>query len=255
MSNYTNKIVYFLILISLFNYSCKKATQGSAREQMIKKLYLKEIEEPYIKAKAKIKYSEGKQNIAATASFRIKKDSIIWISVSPGLGIEALRCRLTQDSIIYVNKLEKNYSAFKITQLKEIYKVDLDFKTIQSLLLGELINDPSNKDKIEPIDSDKIILSQKDNDYIVNTTINTNLSRIQKMSVDEESKNRHLNVNFDDFKAVRNINIAHKSTASLEFDNQGKKQKMNVNLKFVKIDFPQNPLTFPFVVPSHYERK
>jgi hypothetical protein len=72
-------------------------------------------------------------------TLKIIKDSAIWISLSPGLGIEAARAILTQDSIKFINRINSEYFKGDYIYLKENFNLDVDFKTVQSLLTTESI--------------------------------------------------------------------------------------------------------------------
>src|SRR5690606_29317761 len=79
----------------------------------------------------------NKQSIAFSAKVRISRDSIIWISVSPALGIEALRVMATPDSVFMMNKIDRTYYAGDYQYLKELLKADVDFQMFQGILTGQ----------------------------------------------------------------------------------------------------------------------
>lgn len=60
-------------------------------------------------AKLKIDYQGRDASDHATAYIRIKKDSLIWISLTGALGIEGFRLLINKDSVRMMNKLDKNY--------------------------------------------------------------------------------------------------------------------------------------------------
>jgi hypothetical protein len=63
-------------------------------------------------------------------------DSVIWISVSPGLGIEAVRLYITPDSVFFMNRINNEYATTTFSFFNTRYQVDLDFNMLQSLLTG-----------------------------------------------------------------------------------------------------------------------
>jgi hypothetical protein len=71
-----------------------------------------------------------------TGTIRMISDSVIWISVSPGLGIEAVRLYITQDSVFFMNRINNEYAASTFGFFNTQYQVDLDFNMLQSLLTG-----------------------------------------------------------------------------------------------------------------------
>jgi hypothetical protein len=73
-------------------------------------------------------------NIAG--SMRMKKDSAIYISIAPILGIEIARAIITPDSVRLVNRLESTYYMGDLRILGEMFNADVDFYMLQALLSG-----------------------------------------------------------------------------------------------------------------------
>ena len=93
-----NKPSLLIFLLVTFLFSCKKEIfQFNFTEK--KKLNIKELDFEYFQAKSKIKFDDGFENFSASANVRIKKDSVIWMSVSSSIGIEGLRAIIRTDSI------------------------------------------------------------------------------------------------------------------------------------------------------------
>jgi len=85
-----------------------------------------------IKADVNTKISD--EDMKLDVNIKIARDSMIWISVSPGLNIEAVRILLTPDSIKYMNKLENTYFVGIYKDLKDLFNIQSDYTTLQALL-------------------------------------------------------------------------------------------------------------------------
>jgi hypothetical protein len=70
-------------------------------------------------------------------NIRMKKDSIIWLSVT-GVGLEVARGIITPDSIVFMDKIHKDYFVFNYEQLSKQYNFDLNFALLQSVIIGNL---------------------------------------------------------------------------------------------------------------------
>ena len=110
----TNIYLYFFILI--FLYSCgvtKIVKRHKLKDLNIEKIY-SEVKANEVNYKTySIKYSarinlNGKQN-NVSGIIRIKRDSAIWVSVTPGFGVEVMRLLATPDSVKLLNKLNTTY--------------------------------------------------------------------------------------------------------------------------------------------------
>lgn len=78
----------------------------------------------------------GNQSHAIAGSMRIRKDSAIFISIAPILGIEIARAIVTPDSVKLVNRLESTYYLGDMKILSTMFNADLDFYMLQALLTG-----------------------------------------------------------------------------------------------------------------------
>lgn len=71
-----------------------------------------------------------------SAQVRMRFDSLIWISVSAPLGIEALRISISPDSIKLINRINKTYFTEDIRSITNRYNLHLTYHDLQSILLG-----------------------------------------------------------------------------------------------------------------------
>lgn len=69
-------------------------------------------------------------------SMRIRRDSAIYISVAPILGIEIARAIITPDSVKLVNRLESTYYLGDLRILSTMFNADVDFYMLQAMLAG-----------------------------------------------------------------------------------------------------------------------
>ena len=54
-------------------------------------------------------FVSAKENQSIKGIIKIKKDSLIWISIVPALGIEAIRISLSTDSVKMINRINSTY--------------------------------------------------------------------------------------------------------------------------------------------------
>ncbi|MEO6670315.1 MAG: DUF4292 domain-containing protein, partial [Ferruginibacter sp.] len=86
---------------------------------------------------AKIKVDTKGKSPDITAVVRILKDSAIWISLSATiLNVEIYRALITRDSVILLNKRDKEVQYRSLDYLQEVTEVPFDFSTLQDLLVG-----------------------------------------------------------------------------------------------------------------------
>jgi hypothetical protein len=70
-----------------------------------------------------------------SGQIRMRKDSIVWFSVTATMGVEALRAKVSNDSIWMLNRLEKTYLAEPLDTVSTQLGIPLSLPLIQTLLL------------------------------------------------------------------------------------------------------------------------
>ncbi|MBC8156131.1 MAG: DUF4292 domain-containing protein, partial [Bacteroidetes bacterium] len=97
-----------------------------------------EIDFIYLTAKAKLSFKSKDQDIDnATVFIRVKKDSLIWLSVRK-VGLEAVRALISPDSIVILYTLQREYSVYDFPTLSRQFNFEMNFDLLQSLIVGYL---------------------------------------------------------------------------------------------------------------------
>jgi len=206
----------------------------------------------------------GKKN-SFGGTLRIKKDSLIWISISPAFGIEAARILITPDSVKMMNRLETTYFEGDIKNLNKMFKTNIDFDMLQSLLVGNDFsfyeNDvfktsvDGNMYKLNTIGRGRLkkhLKTKEDSLKILMQDIwlNAETFKITKVHIKELKSDRFLIAEYKDYSIIDSTNIPSK----IEFNVKNEKDKVDVSIEYTKIAV-KCPLEFPFNVSSKYRKK
>jgi hypothetical protein len=200
-------------------------------------------------AKVKVDFegSDGKKN-DFNAFIRLRKDSVLWVSINALLGIEAFRVLITPDSVKVLNKLDKVAQLRSVSYLKEITKLPFTFKELQDLILGNPIYFDNN-----------IVSYKKDNDAVSVLhmgqifkhllTVNPNDMYIQHSKLDDADpvRVRTADISYGDYE-IRN----DKPFSTFRKITVAEKSKLDIEMKFKQFDF-NVPLNFPFGIPKNYK--
>jgi hypothetical protein len=106
---------------------------------------------------------EGKSD-SFTMNVRMARDSAIWISLSPALGVELARVLLLPDSVRVISKVPSNKFVFEgnYKQLEKSLGIPFDFYTFQDLFSGNPLGLNAQEDKfISQVDGFNYILIEK----------------------------------------------------------------------------------------------
>lgn len=106
-------------------------------------------------AKMNAKIEVKNKNYTVKGMLRMKKDSIVWMSVSLPMGMEVVRMKITPDSVFILNRNEKTYFCDKISEFSDISPMITSIQFIQSVLVGNDINIRDNDNYTVNVDDNQ----------------------------------------------------------------------------------------------------
>jgi len=106
-----------------------------------------------LQAKVKIDFTQDQRTEGYTVNLRIEKDKVIWINATLGLA----RAMITPDKVRFYNKIDSHYFDGDYALLSDLLGIELDYKKVESLLLGETIFN---------LKDGKYALSTQENSYV-----------------------------------------------------------------------------------------
>ncbi|NVO18614.1 MAG: DUF4292 domain-containing protein [Bacteroidetes bacterium] len=259
-----------LILIILLFTGCtssRKAFREPLKEQgaefLINKLKNNEIKFKTLSAKFSATYSRNKKKTTISGQLRILNDSIIWISITPMLGIEMARFMLTPDSIKYLNRINSTYMLKDFKYINQLLNKTLDFDMAQAFLTGNDFSLYENNSFRASVDNTA---------YKLSTSNRHKLKRFVRRSEEEisiplqdiwldplqfkiikvilkeaERDSRKFTADYAEFVTVSDQQIP----ASIDYHIETDKDKIRIKIEFSKIQM-DNEISFPFSVPDSY---
>lgn len=104
-----------------------------------------------IKTKVDIDYKDEKNHV--TLQLRVKNDSLVYAKISKA-GITGAKLLATRDTVIFIDKMNKQYYTGKYSDLEKLIGVSVPFEFLQNLFLGEptfLYQGEGYKKIVEPL--------------------------------------------------------------------------------------------------------
>lgn len=241
--------------------SCGRKTVSTTGIPVADELAIQDINFDYLTSSSKIRYRNDDQNVSATANIRVKKDSIIWISVTPGFGIEAARGLITRDSVSFINRLDKEYSTFSFKELSNKFNFDLSYDLLQAVLLGDMPRPLTANDEVEKKTNHFLVRQQK-GPITIDSFVDARLMKVNRVAVVDETRRNGqgrgkntLNLQYEEFKKINEELLPFKNVASLDYRSKGRKRRTQIDIQHRKADIVDEALRFPFSIPSSYARK
>jgi hypothetical protein len=257
IENFMNKSIFFsLLILSTIFFGCsKKISKVETRPIEGKKFGVEELDFQFLETRARIMYDDGNTRQSANANIRIKKDSIIWFSVSPGLGLEALRGMITRDSLVYINRLNRTYGVYSFESLSKKFNFKLNYDILQAMLLGNLPVEIQGDDRVDR-KGDFFLLKQKSNTLKVENQINADTQKLESVLILEKPTNNTLNLRYSDFQQLQRQLFAQSTLITLNYQTkQGTPLHTEIKIDHKHTEIDQEELKFPFYISDKYERR
>jgi hypothetical protein len=260
MKNLYKGIFLFTLPFLFFLPACKtsKKTTSGGTGAVNNFAKAKNIEHfSYITFKSKIVLNDAKNQseLKSPADIHIKRDSAIWISARPAMGIEAMRVLARKDSLFALDRINKIFYAYSWKSLSEKLKFKISYQLLEELLLGNLPTveaewRESAAEKSETAMHFHVQLS----DVFCKAEVAKNNGRMQKLTVNDVNMNI-MEAEFLDFIKSGEHDTATRLKAYLFTKDFGANPMIWTEIEHQKINFPAQSPAFHFSVPPSFEKK
>jgi len=266
----TSLLLSFLLIISVVVFSCKTKEKIHHRIVLIDRsprfLFenLKENEFKYdwVTAKFSTIVTSANGSNSFNATLKARKDSIIWMSISPAFGIEVARIKITKDTVRFINRINSTYFEGDFQVINKMFNVDFDFDMLQAILVGNAFPEFEADDFKSFIDKERYLLStirkrklrktiQKHDslNLVVNSIwLEPKTFKISKYMYRDFNINRVFEANYSEFTKVDSLSFPFKIDIKLSGE---KSAEIIIQYSKVVKDKLQ-PL--PYSVPEKYEK-
>ncbi|MCW3123270.1 MAG: hypothetical protein JWQ38_2762 [Flavipsychrobacter sp.] len=195
------------------------------------------------KAKIHVETPDAGNDFAA--HFRIRKDSVIWVSINLA-GISVARVFVTQDSIFLIDYYHKEAKVLPLSQIAKILPSAVDFKSLQNLVIGEpLVGGDITEAKYT---GDSLVLKVEDSNYFQNIIYNNADSTMRSELLTTQKPDGPISTaEYKDYE----ITNGRKLSASRVLHVQNKDALYLLEMNFSKWEFDEQ-LDYPFSIPKNY---
>ena len=200
-----------------------------------------------VKAKAVLSINNKSNDV--NMNFRIKHNEVIWVSVTALAGLEVARALITPDSVKILNRMDNIYIRKPFSYIYEFTNEQINFRTLQSILVGNTISEFISDSTELKIKDEKTELKSILGPLIYNLQVNPE-DKVILTNLNDEMAGQELTVNYTDFLGVNQQQIPHAVT----MDSKVKSKKFWLELEFLKVDM-DGPVDLPFRVPERFSIK
>lgn len=276
-AEYVFRFSFFVLLFSILFFSCRtsKKITTTPSPALTSEMTFNQVMDSMLKnipsfaaltAKGDIEFNSSGNSVSFSFHLRMKRDSAIWLSISPLLGIEAVRILLTRDSVKALDRLNNTYYSDGYNAVSLLANANLNFSLLQSLVMAGYFPSPG---------SDTLRSLYTENpDYLLTTVEKKNKlrseeesatlpfawdiwispanHRVHKMNIAEPVNKKNVSVDYDDFRDTGAGVIPFRQDVNLIDDARQKSAR--VIISFAKVN-AVSAVELPFNIPQRFEHK
>jgi len=231
----------------------------SSPDSLSRAMQIADVPIQWFGAKVSVNSDINNQTNAFSANLRIKKDSAIWISISPALGIEVARALITPDSLKFINRINGTFFKGDYRYLNELLQIEVNFKMIQAILLGNVYLHYSIEQYISDRENTELVLStikkrriRREIDLEIPQILTQEIwfsslqNKIVRMEMQDYRPVRKFTVNYLQFEKVDELSMPNKLIITAQADKQVK-----IDLEYSRMTINKE-LNLPFNIPEDY---
>ena len=241
----------------------KEPLKEAGAAYLLEELAKNELQFEWFSAKFSIDYIYNKKLTEFKGQIRMRKDSVIWLSFSPALGIEMARLMITNDSVFFINRINKLYLKGDYKFINDYLQTNIDFDILQSFIIGNDFQFYEESSFKASIDKEEYKLSTAERRklkkfmkidetdakaYYQDIWLNPYNFKITRVNIKEITNDKKLDAYYSDFKDHEGQLVPFKIVYEITADENGL-----VIVKYSRIRIGEE-LSFPFTIPDKYER-
>ena len=250
---------YFLLVLVLFIMSACKTKQKVATvaydpkspESVLNKIEAIKPAYEWFSATGRIQVESSEQSIGGTAIITMQHNKLVWVSLRK-FGFEAVRVKVTPDSIYYLNRLEKEYAAESISLLEEKTGLPPRFSYLEDVILGSGLYITRENMQVQTQTDSTLLWLGKDSRYANSILFNPVNNQIIQQTFNDTAEKSSLQVNQRGYKSIQSI-AAFSTQRLYQLDSPHTDGKASVDIEWTQIEIDQ-PKPVNFEIPPSYTR-
>ncbi|WP_194774382.1 DUF4292 domain-containing protein [Pararhodonellum marinum] len=244
MNKYRLVSVFLIMVIGLS--ACAKKPILYTSDEVMEEFQPNYFKFQYLNARARIVLEEPNgKTTRGSLNMRAKKDSIIWFSITPGLGIEAARGIITQDHIKIKDRLNGESLDMTFQEFSDQYGVNLSLDLFQNILFANIPNEFSFRDRLVRIGK-TFELSQVRDNVNYETVISTTHGKSTSLESASSKLKGRLTAQYPQFGEVDEQPFPNKLLIRVLLEMPEGPKSTTLNVEMNRVESLTEPLTFPY---------
>jgi len=191
-------------------------------------------------SKMSLAFNLNEREVNVSAVCKIKKDTAIFISIQPFMGIELFKAELMPDSLKVFDKMNHRYYVTDYGFFSKRFGVDVDFYSFQSLLSARLFcvgkkEIVADSCKLVAMDAGLSKIEYNSGKMLQNTQISP-LNVIQQVILKAKNSDYQLQTDYRDYTVVNGVNFPQK----IALQATSEKSKATCDFSILRVEFNTN---------------
>ncbi len=200
----------------------------------------------YLSAKAKIVIEEESGKITrGSLNVRAKKDSILWFTMSPGMGMEAIRGIFTQDRIQIRDRVGRDDINLTYAEFEKFYGLKLSLQLFQNVLWANIPFDFDYQDRLVRVGK-KFELTQVRDNVRYFTRVETSHGKVSELVSNSLNDRGSVLASFPEFQNVGDQPFPAEVLFKLAYQLPEGGQNTIIHVEWSSIEPNSQPVSFPF---------
>lgn len=274
MQSYRLAMLSFIIVV-LFSYGCrvqKKIVEtpnastklkGNEIIQVFDSVMIHQFKFNYLNAKANVDFTDRTGDTKTfDINLRVHRDSLIWVSITPLLGIEAARLLITKDSVFVLDRVHKTISRKGLIYFEESLKTNVNYEMVQAVIVGNYFQYQKNEKLKSLYEEDPfVILSSMNKRQLRRAAEEKDPSRpvvqdfwidgnyrIAKSKITDDKRDRWVEATYKNFTDVEGSLFPNGLVVTISGSTP-----TIIKLEYNKV-VTADSLAMPFSIPDKYEK-
>jgi hypothetical protein len=142
---FLGSILLLLVILS----GCAKKPNLYSSDEVMQEFEPNYFDFKYLSSKGRIVIEEANgKTTRGTINFRAKNDSIIWFSITPGLGLEAFRGTVTKDKVRIKDRLNGQDINMSFTEIEDRYNLKFSLELLQNIVYADIPYEFDYRDRL-----------------------------------------------------------------------------------------------------------
>lgn len=241
-----NRLFVIMILFAFSLFGCAKKVVLYEGDGQMDEFQPVEASYTFLSAKAKIVIEEESGKITrGTLNLRAKKDSVIWFTMSPGMGMEAIRGFFTKDRIQIRDRVGNENINLSYAEFEQFYGIKLSLELFQNVLWANVPFEFDYQDRLLRVGK-KFELTQVRDNVRYFSKVETSHGKVSELVSNSLNERGSLLASFPKFQDVSSQPYPTEVLFKLAYQLPAGSQNTIIHLEWTSIDPNSETLSFPF---------